>query len=497
VNEAQASSGDDHVTSILDTPQAGPKVIRGMALRAGGYGVGVLLGIVASAIALRYLGVVDAGRLITVLAVITIVGGISDLGLSSIAVREYATLEPGKREDAMRSILGLRLVLALAGILAATLFALAADYPAVMVVGTLIAGSAILVSVVQQNFAVPLSAGLRLGWVTLLTLIGYLGAAFGFVAVSVANAELLAFYAVQPLALVPVLVLTFILVRGATPALPTWGARAWRNTIRDIAPYAVAVVFYVLYFRFAVIAVSLLSTEQETGYYAASFRIIDVLTLIPPLLASSAFPLFARAARDDRERLHYAIGRLSQGMLILGAWISVTLGLGAPLAIEIVAGPEFEPAVEPLRIQAVALLGTSLLAVWGYALLSLARHRAIMLANAVAVALAGALTIALVPPYGAVGAAISLVAAELSIAACYGLALRRSDPGLMHRLAAAPRILIGAALALAVPLAFGLSDIAAVLVGSAVYAIALVMLRAVPSELKEALLGRLTGPPAA
>jgi hypothetical protein len=92
-----------------------------------------------------------------------------------------------------------------------------------------------------------------------------------------------------------------------------------------------------------------------------------------------------------------------------------------------------------------------------------------------------------------VGAAVSLAAAELALAASYGLALKRSDPALMHRLAAAPRILIGAGLALTVPLVFGLSDVAAILVGTALYAVALVTLRAIPSELKDALLGRAHG----
>ena len=169
-----------------------------------------------------------------------------------------------------------------------------------------------------------------------------------------------------------------------------------------------------------------------------------MLTLIPALLASSAFPLLARAARDDRERLHYAIGRLSQGMLILGAWIAVALGLGAPLAIDVVAGPEFEPAVEPLRIQAVALLGTSLLAVWGYGL-ALARASPRDHARERRGRRAGRRTRASrsFRAFGAVGAAVSLTAAELGLAAGYGLALRRSDPGLMRRLGAAPRILIG------------------------------------------------------
>ncbi len=497
MSDVEAVSGDDHLVGVLDTPQAGPKVIRGMGIRASGYAVSVLLGVLSAAVALRYLGVVDSGRLITVLAIVTIAGGVSDIGLSSLALREYATKRPRERDDAMRNILGLRLALAVAGILAATAFAAIAGYPAVMVAGTLLASSALLVGVVQQNLAVSLSATLRLGWVTSLTLLGHLGVAIGFIVLSLVGAGPLAFYAVPGLALFPGLVVTLVLVRGTVPVRPAWMLGVWRRTVRDILPYSVAALFYILYFRFAVIAVSLLSSEEETGYYAASFRIIDVLTLVPALMAASAFPLLARAARDDRPRLHYAIGRLTQGTLILGLWIALVLGLGASFAIRVVAGPDFEPAVDPLRIQAVALVATSLLAVWGYGLLSLRRHRAIMLANVVPLVFAGVLSIALVPQFGAVGAAVALTVAEIGLAASYGLALRRSDPELLRRLGAVPRILIAAGLALAVPVVLGLGDVLSVVVATAIYAVALVVLRAIPSELKDALLARFTGPPAA
>jgi O-antigen/teichoic acid export membrane protein len=366
-----------------------------------------------------------------------------------------------------------------------------------MVAGVAIGGVGLLVGVFQQTAAVPLIAALRLGWVSALLVLTLLGTAIGFTALALIDAKLIAFFVVPPLAAIPVLAVTLVLTRWMVPVVPSVDIRAGRAIMRDIAAYAVAVVFYVLYFRLAVLSVSLLSTQDETGYYAASFRILDVLAMIPPLLASSAFPLFARAARVDRERFHYAIGGLFHGMLILGAWIAVALVLGAQIAVDVVAGPEFEPAIEPLRIQALALLGTSVLAVWGYGLLSLGRHRAIMLGNLAAIASSGLLSLVLVPRYGAVGAAVALTTAELILAACYGLALLGSELALRSSLGVAPRILAAAGLALAVPLAAGLEDVVAVATATAVYAIALVALRAVPGELKQALLGRVTGPPAA
>ena len=55
---------------------------------------------------------------------------------------------------------------------------------------------------------------------------------------------------------------------------------------------------------------SLVSTAVETGYFSASFRIVEVLIAVPAMLVTAAFPILARAARDDAARLRYALQKL-------------------------------------------------------------------------------------------------------------------------------------------------------------------------------------------
>jgi len=59
---------------VLDTPSAGGKVIRGGVLRGGGYVAGLALAVVGAALMTRHLGVVDWGRYVTVLSLVSIVG---------------------------------------------------------------------------------------------------------------------------------------------------------------------------------------------------------------------------------------------------------------------------------------------------------------------------------------------------------------------------------------------------------------------------------------
>ena len=471
---------------VLDTTEAGPKVIRGSALRIAGHVFGSLLSVAATALMMRHLGVVDAGRLVTVLALTAIVAGISDFGLTGVGLREYSVLQGAARDRFMRSLFGMRIAFTSVAIAFAVLFAAAVGYTDEMVSGTALAGLGAMLFVLQGSFAIPLSTHLRLGWVTALQLAIQLLMAAMIAGLVVLDAGLVAFLAVQIPAMVPVLGATAIVARGQTPLRPAFDAAEWRRVLREILPYAAAVVLAVVYFRLVTILVSLLSSERETGYFGASFRVLDAIALIPPLLVSTAFPVLARAARDNRERLSYALTRLSQAMLIVGAWAALCVVLGAEVLIDVVAGPDFGPSVEVLQLQGPAILGSFLVATWGYGLLALKRHRAILVCNLVALTTASVLSVWLIDGHGANGGAVALTATELALAAGYGIALARSQLELGDFVRLLPRLAVAAGAAAALPLAAGLPPLAAVVAASAIFFAALALMRAIPVEIVEA-----------
>src|SRR3954471_6888135 len=114
---------------LLDTPLAGPAAVRGGAVRVGGYVAGVLLSVGSAALLFRHLGVDDAGRYVTALSLVTIAGGLSDLGLTAIAIRELTVRDADSRDAFVRNLLGLRTALTSAGIVGVFVFTLAAGLP--------------------------------------------------------------------------------------------------------------------------------------------------------------------------------------------------------------------------------------------------------------------------------------------------------------------------------------------------------------------------------
>jgi len=472
---------------ILDLPAAGPTVIRGGVLRVLGYGAGVAMSVASAVVLLRYLSVADFGRYTQAIALVTIVAGLTDAGMTSIGVREYSVREGAGRDALMRNLLGIRLVLTAAGLALALGFALVAGYTAPMLAGVALAGAALVLQVAQGTIGVPLQAGLRLGWVTALDLLRQGGTVLALLAAAVAGVGLAVLLAAPLPAALALLVLTGWLVRGQVSLAPSFDSATWRWLLALTLPFAAATAVGVIYAYVTVVLMSLVATEQETGIFGAAFRVFVVIATIPGLLVMTAFPVLARAARDDRRRLGYAVQRLFEVCMLLGIAVALVTVVAAPTVIEVLAGSKYDGSVAVLRIQGIALLASFLAALGGFALLSLRRHRALLLANGAALATASALTLALAADYGAMGAAYANLAGESALVAGYFLALRRGEDGTQISFELMPRLTLAAAAGVAVAFVVPLHPLLAAALAGAVYAGALVLLRAVPVEVFEAL----------
>jgi O-antigen/teichoic acid export membrane protein len=472
---------------ILDTTDAGPSIIRGSLLRLGSQVAGILVTVGASAVIIRHLGVVNTGRFVTVTALVTIVAGVSDLGLTGIALREYAIKPRQEGREFLSNLLGMRLAVATLALTIAVAFAAVVNYTPAMVVGTFIAGLGMVLMIVQQSLSIPMQVELRLGWVAGLQLAFQVAIAVEAVVLALVGAGLLPFFATQAPAALVVLGLTAVVGGRNARLRPRFQLAELRRMLTRIVTYSAAVVLAVLYFRIAQVMVSVLSSGTQTGYFGVSFRVLDTVTTLPSLLAVSALPVLARSARDDMTRFAYASRRLGETMIVAGIGVALTLFLGARFAVDVVAGAGFGPAVHVLRVLAFALLGTFVLMARGYALLALDRLRAMMVSNGVAFVVVLAAGIPLISAHGAIGAAIALVAAELSLAVCYELSLSRTQSDLRISSSFALRA-AGAAVATgALVTALALPAVVAAILGAAIYGVALIVLRVLPPEIFHAL----------
>jgi O-antigen/teichoic acid export membrane protein len=482
-NASDGTAGEVAPEDLLDTRLAGSRAIRGGGVRVAGFAVTVLMSVVSSALLFRHLGPGVTGDYVKVVSLVTLCGGFTDAGLSAIGVRELATRDEEGRRALMRALSGLRLLLATLGVALAVAFAAVAGYGGRLVAGAAIVGVAMILTVMQDTYAINLTAKLRIGWVAAGDLLRVGVLATAIVALVLAGAGLLPFYAASVPAALASAILLGALVRHEVPLLPTFRPRAWRGLLHDTLSYALATAVTAVYFRVAIVVVSLVTSSRQTGYFSVSFRVIEVLVSVPGLLVGVAFPIFARAAREDRARLEYAVGRVTDALWILGLGVVLVLVVGAPFLIAVVGGVHFRPSVGVLRIEGLATVATFVGACWGYALLSLNRLREILLASLLALALTIVLNSILATSGGARGAAVATMASEYVFVAALGFALYSSGlrPTISWRAVSRSLIAVGLGFAtLAIP---AVPDIARIALALVVYGGGLVVLRAVPQEL--------------
>ncbi|MCW3032494.1 MAG: oligosaccharide flippase family protein, partial [Solirubrobacterales bacterium] len=483
--EQQPTHVEELESDLLDTPAAGPAAIRGSALRAAGYIAGILLSLASVPLLIRHLGESDYGRYVLVISLVTIVQGITDVGLGQIGVREYSTRPPPERGPLMRNLLGVRFTMTALGIVLGCAFAVIAGYGEAVILGTLFAGLGMVLTVVQGTFAVPLAAQLRLGWVTGLDLLRQLLAVSAIVILVLVGAKLLAFFAVLVPVALAVLAATVALVRGTMPLRPTFQRDEWAALLRAVLPFAAAVVIGSLYLRLTVVLMSLLASSKQTGYYAIGFSVISVLIAIPALTVGSALPVLARAARDDSERLSYVLSRLMEITLIVGVGLALMLALGADFVVRVLAGTG-GPAVAVLRIQSIALVTVFVSSSLQYGLLALHRHRQQLIMSATGLLVSAVLTLVLVPVLAAEGAALAFVGGETVLLVYAFVFLRSAHPTMRFSMRVPVRVAAATALAGLVALIPGLGSLPSALLAGVVYFGVLAATGAIPAELKHA-----------
>jgi O-antigen/teichoic acid export membrane protein len=476
---------------LLDTRAAGPAALRGSVVRTGAYVLGILLSLISAPLLIRHLGVSEFGRYLTVISLVTIVSGFTEGGLNSIVLREFATLSGDRRRQMMRSAIGIRIVLTVAGVALAVAFAAVAGYSSTLVLGTMLAGAGLVLQLLQSLLSVTLQAQLRFGWASAAELVRQVVNVTLLVTLVVAGAGVLPLLAVAIPASAVSLAFTLPLVLRHTTLKPSLHlARLWR-LLRETVPWAVISAVNIVYFRVSIVLMSVVASAVQTGYFATSFRITEVLVGIPGLVIAAAFPILARAERDDRARFEFASGRIFALALFAGTWLVLCLEIGAEFVIHVLAASRANPAIAVLRIQGLAVIANFVAVACGFPLLTLRRYREVLVSNLLALVISGSLTLALAPSLGARGAALAALAAEVGLAVSQVVMLKRASRGVVLPLGTAGGVALAGGVAVGVGLVLPVHPLIGVAVGSIVYFAVLKLLGRFPPEVREILAGRI------
>ncbi|MFN0072229.1 MAG: oligosaccharide flippase family protein [Chloroflexota bacterium] len=250
-------------------------------------------------------------------------------------------------------------------------------------------------------------------------------------------------------------------------------------------PLMVSQVLNALFFRMDALLLKPLAGEEALGWYSTAYRFIDAFQIIPSTVILALFPMLSRQA-DNREATIHSGTLTIRALLSLAFPIAVgTTVLAEPIILAF-AGPDYVPqSVVALQILIWYLPLSFVNGLVQYVLIARGRQRVLTLAFGLGVIFNLAANLWLIPRYGYLAAAWITVASELVLLIPFWLALRREgvSPNLWR---VAWRPLVSALVMSAAILAISpINPIIAGVVGSAIYAAALLLVRGVTvSELR-------------
>jgi len=393
------------------------------------------IGAASIAVLTRYLGPSDYGRYTLALMYMQLFAVLADVGLLTTVVREISK-DPSRTESLVGNALTLRLLLSLVTIVVAVAISLLLPYEPDVRLAIVLAGGPLLLGMLNGSLTAVFQGQMRMGRSVSADVVGR-AIAFGL-AVLVATLDL-GFFAVMGAAAggaLATLIVSVVLSRRLVRISFLSDRAVWRTLLVASLPLGLALAINALYFRADTLIISLLRPVDEVGFYTLAYRILEFVLAGGTVFLTASFPVISRYVADEDRRLRPAIQSSWDLFLVAGVPVVVGGAILAPRLIELVAGEDFDQAVEPLQILLAAGTLAWVNGVFGYALIAKERQASALWLNVLGLTFNVGLNLALVPAYGIVAAAVITVASEVLILGGSYLLMRRNfgffpSPGIL------------------------------------------------------------------
>jgi len=211
-------------------------------------------------------------------------------------------------------------------------------------------------------------------------------------------------------------IVAFVMVRRAVgPIRVSWTIAPLWDLAKRAAPLGFSVVMLQVYWSMDQVLLGVLADKTQVGQYAAAAKLPSVLSGFVAIWVSAIYPHASKLFRHDPDTLRRQLGSFTS----LSVVAALPLAAGSAIVGRAVMTSWFGPAYRQAGTPFAILMAASAIVVVAINYTSLAmaagQERSFAVSVAVASIINVLLNLLLIPPYGAIGAAISTVAAELVV----------------------------------------------------------------------------------
>ena len=434
-----------------------------------------MLSVSAALVVARALGTEDFGRYAVTIALAGLLTRVLELGMGNFLVRE-STQRPEDAGRILGHVVTIQAALGAVAVVAAGLVAVAFGYDSGMRVAVVAFALSFALSAVSRSFVsilVGLERARAVGALTMLQTFLLSGAT---VVAAVAGAGLVDLALVALGVAVLWFPVSYLALRRRWKQL-RFERRGMLDTLRVGGAFSASKAGAVLLTNMDAILIQAFLGSVAGGLYAASYRMLLVLSTIPSIYADSTGRSISHLAKTDREGLIRFQSRVLSHLFLLGLPISVGGAILAGPIITTAFGTEYADAAPAATLLLAAAAFTFPNSVMNVTAFGLGLERVLAMRTGVVVAVNLGLNLLLIPMLGIEGAALAMLASVTLSFILNLLIARRSGLRFLY-----PERLVKGLVAVAVmaPVVLLLQEVfvlAPILAGGLVYAGILLALR--------------------
>lgn len=376
--------------------------------------------------AARVLSVETFGALSFALAIVLLIGTLSDFGLSTLLIKKIAQVQKGGGEIAAALVVKVGFTLGWT-MLALVYLHAAGARPAVMLF-VMAAGGASAIGVYPGVVSCGLralnrfhiDALLRLASALLYTAAGMAALKLHTGLIGLATATLLVSVVQCALAFVANSRGRYLRFSGAT--LVQWTPYA--RLIAEALPFGLLAVLSIIYFRSDMLMLQSMRGSTEVGLYAAAYKILEAVLMVPLALSMVVLPVLSEALGKGNTALaQRTVGSTVKYLAFLSVPIATILTLQSDQVIALLYPmPAYVGSVVGLRILAWTVVAVFVSGATSTLIASSGAPSVNTWIAGFMAALNVGLNFLLIPQWGLVGAAAATVVTEFSgtiINTCY------------------------------------------------------------------------------
>ena len=381
-------------------------------------GLNALLGVGVTIALVRGLGTRGFGEWSTLLAVITIVGYLSSLGLEEVAVR-HAAMDPERESVWVSAMVSLQLIISIPVTVVALVVTVAIAHDSAARIAGILLSFTCLFSALGSVRAV-FQLRIRNSWTAGFELVNGLLWAVAVFAFAAAGAGIVAFAAAFLVSTAIVNIVEFAIARRDV-RLGLRGAGLARIELMKVGvPFAIASLLYLAYTQVDQVLVFVYAGERAAGLYGSADRVLGRALVIPASILATMFPMIAVAYKEDIARMRELVQTATEVLLVATVpAVCLVAVISRPL-MRLLFGPAFAAAGPALTVLMIVFAISAFSYVAGDLVIVLRLQRRYILFAAAGLVVNVALNILLIPTYGFMAAAwICLITEGLVV----GLAL--------------------------------------------------------------------------